>query len=115
MPKIPSMIAGQIPAGSAEAAPLPFNATEDALAAPPVPVASAVSPPVRFAPLGYEGGIVSRNKGRQIRPTPIGRVLSWNAQSDPVQRHFPPIGSHHGVEQFEGTRIMRHLWDGRKV
>src|SRR6266850_2076704 len=57
----------------------------------------------------------SRHKGQRIRPTPIGRVLSWNAQSDPVQRHFPPIGSHHAVEQFEGTRIMRHLWGGRKV
>ena len=53
MPKIPSVIAGQIPAGSAEGTPLPLNATKDAVATPPVPVAYAVSPPVRFAPLGY--------------------------------------------------------------
>jgi hypothetical protein len=53
MPKIPSMIAGQIPAGSAEGTPLPLNGTKDAVAVPPVPLASAVSPPVRFAPLGY--------------------------------------------------------------
>jgi len=31
MPKIPSMIAGQIPAGSAEGTPLPLNGTKDAV------------------------------------------------------------------------------------
>jgi hypothetical protein len=104
------MIAGKIPAGRAEGTPLPLNATNDAVAAG-VPLASVVSPPVRFAPLGY-GEEFSQNKSGWIRPTPIGRESSWNAQSDPVQRHFPPIGSHHAVEQFEGTRMMRHLQHG---
>jgi hypothetical protein len=112
IPKIPSIIAGQIPAGRAEGTPLPLNGTKDAVAAAD-PLASALSPPVRFAPLGY-GEEFSKNKGGRIRPTPIGRDSSWNAQSEPVQRHFPEIGSHHGVEQFEGTRIMCHLRDERK-
>ena len=55
IPKNPSVIAGQIPAGRLAGTPLPLNGTNAAVAdgiallAPPVP------PPVRFAPLGYTG------------------------------------------------------------
>jgi hypothetical protein len=75
VPKNPSVIAGQVPAERLAGTPLPLNGTKAAVAdgiallAPPVP------PPVRFAPLGYRGEF-SRNKGRGIGLTPIGRELS---------------------------------------
>lgn len=56
IPKRPSMIASQVPAGEIEGTPLPLNGTKGVVADADASLASLlVLPPVRFAPLGYRG------------------------------------------------------------
>jgi hypothetical protein len=53
IPKNPTMIAGQVPAGKLADAPLPLNERKEAVGDGIPLLARSVSPPVRFAPLGY--------------------------------------------------------------